>query len=238
MYRILRKNNLLNHRQRSKKPNNYLKEPLIALGPNQVWSWDITYLKAERRGRYYFLYLVVDIFSRKIVGWVVHDRECSILSSDLLEGLIVKENISRGELHIHSDNGVPMRSSPLIQTLYNLGVSQSFTRPKVKNDNAYSESLFRTLKYCPQYPDKYFKSVQEARVWVEDFVHWYNYIHKHSSIGYVTPSEKHSGQSQDILNKRREVYLQAQKRNPNRFIKGIKKFEDQSTSQIVGYRTR
>src|SRR5690606_3173858 len=105
MYRILRKNNLLTHRQRSKKPNQYSKEPLFALGPNQLWSWDITYLKAEGRGRYYFLYLVVDIFSRKIVGWAVHDRECSILSSDLLEGLIVKENISRGELNVHSDNG-------------------------------------------------------------------------------------------------------------------------------------
>jgi putative transposase len=238
MYRLLRKNNLLTHRQKSKKPTSYSKTPLIATGPNKIWSWDITYLKAEGRGRFYFLYLIVDIFSRKIMGWEVHSRECSVLASDLLESLIIKEGVEKGNLTIHSDNGMPMRSSPLINTLYALGVSQSFTRPKVKNDNAYSESLFRTLKYCPEYPDKSFKSLPEARLWVNDFVHWYNHIHKHSQIGFVTPNEKHLGLSKDILERRRQVYLQAAERNPTRFTKGIKKFEDNAEAKIAGYRTR
>lgn len=238
MYRLLRKNKLLAHRQRSKKPNRYSKEPLRATGPNLIWSWDITYLKAEGRGRYYFLYLIVDIYSRKIIGWEVHERECSVLASDLFEGLIDSEGMKDSGLTIHSDNGTPMRSSPLINTLFNLGVAQSFTRPKIKNDNAFSESLFRTLKYCPQYPDRSFKSLTEAREWVKDFVYWYNFIHKHSQIGYVTPAERHSGQSKDILERRRQVYLQAKEHNPTRFRKKIKSFEDRTASELVGYRIK
>lgn len=233
MYRLLRKHNLLTHRRNSRRPTSYSKTPLVATMPNQIWSWDITYLKAEGRGKNYFLYLVVDIFSRKIMGCKVHERECSVLASDLLEEIIKNEKIVKDSLTIHSDNGTPMRSSPLIFTLYSLGVSQ---RPRVKNDNAISESLFKTLKGSPKYPGSPFKNLMEAKMWVENFVVWYNTVHKHSAIGHITPTQKHEGLSKDILERRRHVYSQAQLRTPKRFSRGIKKFEEKQEVILAGYR--
>jgi putative transposase len=202
-YRLLKKYGLLHHRQKSRAGRRHSKpKELKATGPNQVWSWDITYLKTEVRGIYLFAYVIVDVWSRKIVGWEIHDRESDEIAAAMFERVSRKKNI-RG-VKLHSDNGNPMKGSTMIMMLYHLGVTPSFSRPRVSNDNPYSESLFKTLKYSRRYPEC-FKDLQSAGSWFAGFVHWYNYEHKHSSIGYVTPQERHLGRSNLIFKKRNEV---------------------------------
>lgn len=238
MYRILKKHSLLIHRGRSKASTYCKMDPLVASSPNQIWSWDISYLKGPKKRNYFFLYLFMDIFSRIIIGWEIHDSECSIKSSDLAEKLILKEKIKPGTLRIHSDNGTPMRSSPMISVLEELQVAKSFSRPRVSNDNPFSEALFKTLKYCPEYPSENFKNIEDAKIWVGNFVEWYNNVHKHSQIGYVTPSEKHNGLDVEILKKRKIIYEEAKNKNPKRFINGIKKFEPVIEVSLKGYRSK
>jgi putative transposase len=180
----------------------------------------------------------LDIFSRKIIGWEVHDSECSIKASNLAEKLIIQEAITPGTLRIHSDNGTPMRSSPMINLLEELKVMQSFSRPRVSNDNAFSESLFKTVKYRPEYPGNGFKNTAEVNKWMNEFVHWYNFKHKHSCIGYVTPDQKHRQEDILILKKRKQVYEDAKKSNPERFINGIKNFEIVRNVELPNYRIR
>ena len=214
-YKILNENKMLKHRGKSKVKNMYRPEPLIAFDPNMIWTWDITYLKTLVRGQYFYLYLFLDIFSRKITGFDIHEEEAMEYSSELVKKLCVNEGIKKGELTLHSDNGGAMKGATMLATLEKLGVAASFSRPRVSNDNPYSESLFKTLKYCPKYPDR-FKSITEAKSWVIKFINWYN-NHPHSGIKFVTPNERHQGLDIEILERRKLVYLKAKYKNPERW---------------------
>ena len=214
-YKVLRENKLLSHRGKTKIPCKNTLAPLIAKAPNQIWSWDITYLKSCVRGEFYFLYLVMDIFSRKIVGFNVYGKESMENASELIEISCKAEKISKEQLTLHSDNGGPMKGATMLATLQKLGVTPSFSRPKVSNDNPYSEALFKTLKYCPKYPE-YFESIEEARRWCIMFVDWYN-NQQHSGIKFVTPIEKHLGLDQKILINRHQVYEEVKAKNPLRW---------------------
>ena len=221
-YRILKEAGQLKHRGPSRPRRHHKPKELTATGQNQVYSWDITYLKSPIRGQFYYLYLFVDVWSRKIVGWTVADREHSDISSELIERICEKENVCPGQLALHADNGGPMKGATMVATLEKLGVLPSFSRPAVSNDNSVSESLFRTLKYRPWFPKRPFKDINEARDWVTAFVYWYNREHLHSSIGYVTPYQRHEGLDKEILKKRRRVYEEARKRNPKRWSRGTR----------------
>lgn len=183
----------------------------------RVWSWDITYRKASVRGVFYYLYLVVDVFSRKIVGWEMHEDERADLSATLIEEECLAEDANPNQLVLHADNGRPMKGSTMLATLYRLGVAASFSRPNVSDDNPYSEALFRTLKYHPSYPRAPFASLRDARAWVTSFVRWYNSRHPHSGIRYVTPESRHRGEDAAVLARRHAVYLAARRLNPARW---------------------
>jgi len=216
--RVLKAAKQLKHRE-SSKPTRGNKKPkaLTATRPNQVYSWDITYLPTQVRGVFLYLYLVLDIYSRKIVGWQVYDNESSALAADLMTDICHQERIQKNQIVLHSDNGSPMKGATLLATLQELGIIPSLSRPSVSNDNPYSESIFRTLKYRPEYPEKSFNSLVAARCWVQGFVNWYNGEHLHSSIKFVTPEQRHKGEDVALLAARNEVYRQARKRNPNRW---------------------
>ncbi len=173
-YRLLKTLKLLNHRGKSKPRSVTRPKAYLAVRPNQIYSWDITYLLSAIRGQYYYLYLFLDIFSRKIVGAEVHERESAQLSSRLLFKIYASEGVSPDQVTLHSDNGGPMKGATMLVTMQRLGVMPSFSRPSVSNDNPYSESMFKTLKYCPQFPSKPFESIEAAREWVKGFVMWYN----------------------------------------------------------------
>ena len=213
----MREEKLLTHRSKSSPRVNKKPEELVAVGPNQLWSWDITYLKAAIKGTYFYLYLPMDIFSRKIVHWEVHESENAELSSRMIHKACAINNIGPKQIVLHSDNGGPMKGATMLATLQRLGVAPSFSRPSVSNDNPYSESLFKTLKYCPQFPERGFAAIEEARAWVEKFVHWYNHLHLHSGIRFVSPASRHDGVDAAILNRRHEVYLEARLKNQNRW---------------------
>lgn len=216
-YRVLKERDLLAHRRQSKRPNYDRPAPLVALSPNQVWSWDITYLKTAIKGEYFYLYLFLDIFSRKIVGFEVHEKESMDYSSRLLADICGQEGVDRNQLTLHSDNGSSMKGATMLATLQKLGVVPSFSRPGVSDDNPFSESLFKTLKYCPEYPSDGFQSIETARAWVKRFVDWYNNRHLHSGIKFVTPSQRHDGLDREILIKRKKIYECSRKRNPQRW---------------------
>jgi transposase InsO family protein len=216
MYRVLKEEGQLTHRQKSKVPVGTKPVPLVANGPKQVCSWDISYLKLEVRGLFVFLYMMTDIWSRKIVNWRVHDQESTDLAALFVEEACEKMGVKKGELHLHQDNGSPMRGVEFKQKLVELGVEPSYSRPRVSDDNPFSESLFRHLKYCPNYPGR-FKNIEEARAWVEQFVRWYNEEHQHSAIKFVTPNQRHHGEDAEILARRKEVYEKARKKHPERW---------------------
>ena len=186
---------------------------------------DITYLKSDVMGMFFYLYLVMDIYSRKIVGWEIAERESEKISTKLILETCLREGVQRDQLFLHADNGGPMKASTMLVTLQRLGVLPSFSRPRVSDDNAYSESLFRTLKYRPFYPSHPFKNIEEARVWVEGFVEWYNYEHMHSGIQYVTPASRHNQDDEKVLGFRKEVFEKARATNPYRWSKKIRKCE-------------
>ena len=218
VYRILRAEGQLKHRATSEAPaKRHRPEPLTATGPNQVWSWDITYLKSAVRGSFFYLYMVLDVWSRKIVGFEVHDTECSKLAAWLLEASCSAERVREGVLSLHSDNGGPMKGATMLAKLQDLGVAASFSRPSVSNDNPFSESAFRTAKYRPDFPSRPFADLDAARTWAREFVRWYNDEHLHSSIRFVTPSDRHNGHDQRILDARAEVYEKARARHPERW---------------------
>jgi transposase InsO family protein len=193
-----------------------------ANGPNQVWSWDITWLPSTVRGRYFYLYLVMDVWSRRIVGWAVRDQESADHAAELIRRICDESGIDPKGLVLHSDNGKPMRGATMIATLQWLGVVPSFSRPHVSDDNPYSEALFRTLKHTPAYPRMPFASMDQARSWVADFVTWYNGEHRHSGIRYVTPDERHFGREQAILAARSAVYECARRKHPARWSRSIR----------------
>jgi putative transposase len=216
-YRVLKQNDLLSHRQRSKPRSHSRPKDLVARAPNQVWSWDITYLNSPIRGAYYYLYLVEDIYSRMIVGWTIEEVESADHGGQLIDRICQEQGIAKGQLTLHSDNGGPMTGATMVATLERLGVIPSLSRPAVSDDNPYSESLFKTLKYRPSYPDSAFSSIDEARQWVSRFVQWYNTEHLHSAIRFVTPRSRHLGLDKAMLAKRHAVYEQAKRKHPLRW---------------------
>lgn len=217
-YRIFKNNNLLAHRSKSQVRKHHKPEALTALRPNQIWSWDITYLRAEVRGMFYYLYLPMDIFSRMIIHWEIHEVETAELAGEMITRACEKQGIERGQITLHSDNGGPMKGATMLATLQWLGIAPSLSRPKVSDDNPYSESLFKTLKYCPSFPlGGRFASLTAAKAWVETFVHWYNTVHLHSGINWVTPASRHANQDQAILSQRDRVYEIARQKNPKRW---------------------
>lgn len=223
IYRLLREHGQLAHRAASRAPQARSRPgELVATAPNQVWSWDITYLPSPLRGAFHYLYMVMDIFSRKIVGWAVHDAESSLHAAALIRGACRAEGIAGSPLVLHSDNGGPMKGATMLATLQELGVSHSFSRPSVSNDNPFSESLFRTTKYRPEYPDRPFASLDEARSWCVWFVRWYNHEHRHSGIRYVTPDQRHTGAEMAVLEQRERTYQRARSRSPQRWSKDVR----------------
>jgi len=225
-YRVLKEADQLQHRQKA-KPDRQVKKPraLTATGPNQIFTWDITYLPTQVKGIFLYLYLVMDIYSRKIVGWQVHEEESSTLASGLMTDICQREDIMPDQVTLHSDNGSPMKGATMLATLQELGVIPSFSRPSVSNDNPYSESLFRTLKYRPEYPEKPFSNLLSARGWVQGFVDWYNFEHLHSAIQFVTPAQRHTGEDIEILAKRKRVYEQAKLEKPERWSGEIRNWK-------------
>lgn len=217
-YRVLREAEQQHARGRARAPRQVPKpQGHKATGPRQTWSWDITYLAAAIRGTFYRLYLIEDIFSRAIVGWEVHEEESAEHAGELIRKACLREGIHQEGLVLHSDNGSPMKGATMLSTLQRLGVVPSFSRPSVSDDNPYSESLFRTLKYTPTYPSKPFASLAEAREWVHTFVQWYNEQHRHSAIGFVTPGQRHRGEDEDILAKRHQLYQAEKAKHPERW---------------------
>ncbi len=217
-YRVLREVDQVNRRGRAQAPRTVARpQGFQANGPNQVWSWDITFLASSIRGAFYRLYLVLDIFSRKIVAWEVHENESADHASVLIRKACLAEGIREDGLVLHADNGGPMKGATMLATLQKLGVVPSFSRPSVSDDNPYSESLFRTLKYAPAYPSKPFESLEAARQWVHGFVQWYNNEHRHSAIRYVAPNQRHCGADRALLKQREAVYEVARQRHPERW---------------------
>lgn len=216
-HRILREEKMNAHRQMSKPNSKERPEPYVATAPNQVWSWDITYLPTQTKGLFLYMYMVLDIYSRKIVGCQVFSVESGDLASELIMDACLREGISKDQLVLHSDNGAPMKSATMLAKLQELGVVPSFSRPSVSDDNPFSESAFRTMKYHPTYPHCPFSSLESARQWADGFVHWYNHHHLHSGIRFVPPSSRHDGKDVEILKRRHEVYQLAKERHPERW---------------------
>ena len=219
-YRVLKAHNQLHHRGRSMAPNaNKLPDTFVANRPGEVFCWDITYLPSVVRGRFYYLYMLEDIFSRKIVGAEVYECESGEYAAELLQRTLIHENALYTGVVVHSDNGVPMKSQTMRAKAYELGVTTSYSRPRVSNDNPFAESLFRTCKYRPDWPSHGFKSLEEARRWVLTFTRWYNYEHKHSQLRFVTPHQRHTGQDKSILANRQSRLELAKQANPSRWGK-------------------
>jgi len=224
-YRVLRETGQIEHRGKAKPAKIRRPEPYVATGPNQVWTWDITYLPTSVKGHFHYLYMIMDIFSRKIVGWEVYDKQSDKFASVVARKAYLSENISGKDLVLHSDNGSPMKGATMLATLQKLGIAASFSRPSVSNDNPYSEALFKTLKYKPGYPVKPFESIDKSRDWVLSFVRWYNEEHKHSGIKYVSPVERHLGKDVRILESRKKVYEEARLKNPCRWAGKARNWE-------------
>jgi putative transposase len=216
-YRVLKDADLLKHRSKSRPREKKRPKDLIARQPNRVWSWDITYMKSPVKGMYYYLYLVMDVFSRFIVGWVVEEVESAEHAARLVSRVCGEQGIVKDLLTLHADNGGPMKGATMLSTLQKLHVAPSFSRPSVSDDNPFSESLFKTLKYQPSYPEGAFASLDEARTWVGKFIHWYNTEHLHSGIRFVTPQSRHEGLDAEILRRRHAVYEKAKLMHPLRW---------------------
>lgn len=203
------------------KPHEY-----VATEPLRVLSWDITYLRNSHvRGSFFFLYLYVDVWSRRILGWAVHEEQSSECASELLRNVCSEHAIEANAAVLHQDNGAPMKGATFLATLDALGITKSFSRPGVSDDNAYIEALFRHLKYVPNYPKGGFASLEESRAWVSHFVDWYNHHHLHSAIGLVTPDARHHGRDIEILSARQDLYELAQKRSPRRWTRAPRKWD-------------
>jgi putative transposase len=216
-YRVLKAANQGQRRGRSKAPQ---RRPLTthqADGPNQVWCWDITWLPSTVKGKFYYWYMMKDIYSRKLVINEVHENESSEHAAHLLWRGCLREQTAGKPLVLHSDNGTAMKGATMLSAMHDLGVVPSFSRPRVSNDNAYAEALFRTAKYCPQWPERPFDTLEEARQWVHDFVIWYNEEHCHSGLKYVTPNQRHRGEANKMLEQRTDVYELARENNPMRW---------------------
>lgn len=225
IYRLLRKAGQLAHRHSSAPRKHQAPKEFVANGPNQIWSWDITYLPSPVRGQFFYLYLFVDVWSRRIVKAEVHECESGEIAARMLSEACREHDVPENILVLHADNGAPMKAATMLATMRELGVLSSFSRPNVSDDNPFSEALFRTLKYVPSYPRKPFASRDAAWAWVERFVAWYNEEHRHSAIGFVTPAERHSGTDIAVLRARRGVYENARAAHPERWSGRIRNWD-------------
>ncbi|QNO15361.1 IS3 family transposase [Alkalicella caledoniensis] len=225
IYRILREEKMNAHRSKTKEPIKKEAPTHIATAPNKVWTWDITWLNASVKGAYFKLYLILDMFSRMIVAYEVWESEKAEYAEQLVRKATLSQGIAGRPLVLHSDNGSPMKAATFQATLEKLGIQSSFSRPRVSNDNPYSESLFKTMKYVPKYPTIGFQSIDEARKWVRKFVSWYNNEHLHSGIKFITPYQRHYGLDKAIMAKRIEAYKLAQRKHPERWARHIRNWE-------------
>lgn len=219
MYRILRQHDEVGERRNQRQHPSYQKPELLATAPNQVWTWDITKLRSPYKGSHFSLYVVLDMFSRYVVGWLIAERELASLAKTLIAESSRKEGIQRDQLTIHSDNGKPMRSKSVALLYADLGINSSFSRPYTSDDNPFSEAQFKTLKYRPDYPDR-FGSIQDARAWARRFFTWYNHDHYHTGLNLLTPASVHYGQATSIQQQRQTVLSSAFAAHPERFVKG------------------
>ncbi len=220
MYRILADNEEVKERRNQLKHPEYTKPELLAEGPNEVWSWDITKLRGPVKWTYFYLYVILDIFSRYVVGWMVASRETAGLAQKLIRESCKKQAIDPGQLSIHADRGSPMIAKTTAQLFVTLGINKSHNRPHVSDDNPYSESQFKTLKYRPGFPDR-FGSLQDSVAFCRSFFRWYNTEHRHSGIGMLTPEVVHYGLAKDVIESRKKVLEVAFDAHPERFVKGV-----------------
>lgn len=236
IYRILREERMMSYRENTKFPTKrYKPKELKATGTNQVWSWDITYLRTKIKGLFYYLYLFMDVWSRKIVAWDIFEEQSSENAKDIITK--IDSNIDLRGIYLHSDNGSPMKGATFLSTLQWLGIIPSFSRPSCSNDNPFSESLFKTLKYKINYP-KTFNNIDEVKKWMERFVNWYNNEHRHSGIQYVTPNQRHTGLDKSILEKRKLTYKKAMDKNPERWSKKITRKWNWESIEILNPETK
>jgi transposase InsO family protein len=219
-HRVLRAHGQSRHRGRAKAPR-ASRPPTthVATAPRELWCWDMTYLPAEIVGRWFYLYLILDVFSRKIVGFEVHETDDADHAAHLVKRTALAEGIHAmlNKPVLHGDNGSTLKATTVLATLQWLGVKPSYSRPRVSDDNAYVESLFRTAKYRPEFPAKGFSGLDDARAWAAEFVHWYNHEHRHSGIRYVSPAQRHAGEDRSILQARHALYTEARERHPRRW---------------------
>lgn len=220
MYRILAGHDEIRERRLIRRHPTYKKPELLAICPNEVWSWDITKLRGANKGEHYSLYTVLDIFSRYVVGWMIAEVESSDLARQLIAETARKHGIQPNQLTLHADNGSPMKGKPLTQLLGDLGVTRTHTRPHTSDDNPFSEAHFKTMKYRPDYPDR-FQSLADARAWARAFFLWYNHHHYHSGLNLLTPASVHYGEANQVQQARQDVMLTAYQTHPERFSRGI-----------------
>jgi len=220
MYRILEEHGEVQERRNQLQHPAYTKPELLATASNQIWSWDITKLKGPFTWVYYYLYVILDIFSRYVVGWMIAECESGELAKELITATCAREEIDLDQLTMHSDRGSAMQSKSVGQLLVDLGVTKSFSRPYTANDNPYSEAQFKTMKYRPGYPDR-FGSQENARAWARDFIHWYNHEHHHTGLGLMTPAMVHHGLVEAVYTHRQQVLRAAYEAHPERFVGGM-----------------
>ena len=220
MYRILKEHQLVRERRDQLRHPAYVKPELLASGPNQLWSWDITQLRGPTKWTYYYLYVILDVFSRYVPGWLIAACESASLAQRLIAETCAKQGIVSDQLVLHADRGSAMTSKSVALLLADLGVTKTHSRPYVSNDNPYSEAQFKTMKYRPDYPDR-FGSIQDARAWARVFFHWYNHEHHHTGLGLMTPVTVHYGRALHVTEQRQEVLQAAYAAHPERFVRGI-----------------
>jgi putative transposase len=222
MYRILHQHNEVRERRNQRQHPSYTKPELLGTEPNELWSWDITKLRGPVTWQLFYLYVVLDVFSRYVVGWMIAERESGDLAKQLLVESYRKQGVDQEQLTLHADRGSPMISKTMAQLLIDLGVSKSHARPHTPNDNPFSEAQFKTMKYRPDYPAR-FSSIEEARQWARAFFHWYNNEHHHSSLGLMTPAAIHYGQAATLTSQRQATLKTAYETHPERFVNGLPK---------------
>lgn len=219
MYRILDESKQVRERRNQLRHPSYVRPELLATRPNQLWSWDITKLLGPAKWTYYYLYDILDVFSRYVIGWLIAECESANLAEELIAASCLRQNIQPDQLTIHADRGSSMTSRSVALLMADLGVTKTHSRPHVSNDNPFSESHFKTLKYRPDYPNR-FGCLPDARSWAQEFFQWYNYEHHHCALGLLTPADVHFGRAPDMLVQRQQVLTAAYQKNPERFVRG------------------
>ena len=222
MYRILEERQLVRERRDQLRHPTYTKPELLATAPNELWSWDITKLRGPAKWTYYYLYVILDVYSRYVTGWLIAELESACLAEQLIAETCAKQGIEPDQLTLHADRGSAMRAKAVALLLADLGVTKTHSRPYTSNDNPYSEAQFKTMKYRPTYPDR-FGSIQDARAWARQFFHWYNHEHYHTGVALLTPETVHYGRAQAVLERRQQTLRAAYAAHPERFVRGVPK---------------